>query len=360
LDSVLGGVSIIDLRQLHISDLDQAYEFARIYGYDLAVESDLKLAWSYHRKAVTFLRDFLLEDNESIPESLTDPKQLKDPAFLLVYASTQEHHSNSIQRWACTILRVIHVYVHLDNDLFHHYRKQIQEQILLPLERRIVDDVGASGPVLGLATEREQISLKRFDVKPMKMTSSAVIKLLAKPATVTQTLFDKLGVRFVTNNVFDAFRVVRYLINEHLISVAHIMPDQSNNTLYPTNLFMECMADLIDSEVALSDEAICQKLDNLLKKNSDSADFREKYNPYSGKNFRNMKFICRHLVSIKASENGLGKKDFRFFYPYEIQIIDNASYLASLAGPASHEHYKERQRRAARARVLWQDTHEPS
>ncbi len=350
LDSVLGGVSVIDLRQLHISTIEKAYDFAKIYGYDLNDAEDREAAWSYHRKAVTFLREFLLEEGEDLPEILTDPQQLKDPAFLLIYASTQEHQNNSIQKWACAILRVVHVYVHLENDLFRHYRDEIQQQILRPIEERITQRPVMGSPVLGLAADGEQITLNKFEVKTMKTTSSAIIKLLAKPAMVTQSLYDRLGVRFVTRNIFDSFRVLRYLIHQHLVSVAHIMPDQSNNTLYPTNLFLEVMGHLQTSNEGLSEEQIQQQLLAKLEMNPDAAKFREKYNPYSGEAFRNMKFISRRLISVAADDGQ--KKNFRFFYPFEVQIIDHDAYVSSLSGPSAHAQYKERQRRAARARVL--------
>jgi uncharacterized protein (TIGR04562 family) len=42
----------------------------------------------------------------------------------------------------------------------------------------------------------------------------------------------------------------------------------------------------------------------------------------------------------------------RFFFPYEIQILDADSFEEARSGRASHDDYRERQREAVRRRVL--------
>ena len=42
----------------------------------------------------------------------------------------------------------------------------------------------------------------------------------------------------------------------------------------------------------------------------------------------------------------------RFAFPYEVQILDKASYLDSKVGHGAHASYKQRQLFAARRRVL--------
>jgi uncharacterized protein (TIGR04562 family) len=43
---------------------------------------------------------------------------------------------------------------------------------------------------------------------------------------------------------------------------------------------------------------------------------------------------------------------YRFFFPYEIQIVDLETHRNNMEGQASHDTYKLRQLQAARKRVL--------
>ncbi len=345
LGCVFGGHSVIDIAQLDIHDLEKAKEFIRAYGYNLDDPKDHEEAWGIHRRAIGFLRDKILEPGEEIPELLVDPKQLKDLGYLLIYVSTQEHQGNMIQKWACALLRVMHVVVHLRNDLFSVFYEEIQEQVLSPM-RKLISVDPLSGTALGGVNFSERIKLHRFDVKPLKSSDSSIVKMLAKPSAVALYLFDKLGVRFVTRNLFDAFKVARFLVDHHLLSFPHILPDQSNNSLYPYKIFLEVM-DEVKDQVLDADEVeklLVQKL-----KNYDSKS--EKVNLFSGDDYRFLKFINRQLirVNIKVGEK---TREISFFYPYEIQIMNYETYLKNISGPESHDQYKERQRLAARRRVL--------
>lgn len=345
LETLIGGLATLDVPRLNIQNLEQAKAFIKTYGYDMEQEKDISQLWSYHRRAVTFIRTELLRKNEDIPEILSDPNQLKDLAYLLIYASTQDQREDSLQRWACAILKVMHVLVHLDNDLFTFFSSEIQNQILKPLQDSIHTDP-VSGIKLGMPKDRERIALKKFEVKPLKTSNSSITKLLAKPEAVAFSILDKMGVRFVTKHLFDAFRVMRFLIDNNLVSFAHMIPDQSNNTLYPVNLFTEVM-ESITKDMDLKAKDIDEMLAGKLREAGQRAQFRAKINQFSSKDYRFIKFITRRLIRVES-----GDKPLSFFYPYEIQILDYETYLKNLSGPASHEEYKTRQREKARVRVL--------
>lgn len=121
LQTLVGGTPSLDIQRLNIRGLDEAHHFVKAYGYDLSSEKDLDLLWRYYRRAVNYIRTHLLQEGEEIPEMLADPNQLKNLAYLLIYASTREVKQNSVQNWACAILRVMHVLVHLENDLFFSF-----------------------------------------------------------------------------------------------------------------------------------------------------------------------------------------------------------------------------------------------
>lgn len=345
IETVIGGLSAIDITRLEIQDLEQAYRFIKAYGYDLDLQADLDQVWSYHRRAISLIREELLNEGESIPPELTDPTLLQDVGYLLVYASAHSTDEKSVplQRWSCAILRVMHTFAHIDNDLFSNYSEEIQDQMIKPFRDHMLTDA-ITGTTLGLSTDMDQIPLHRFDVKSLKTRSSAVIKLLSKPQTVAFNLLDKIGVRIVTKNVLDAFRVVRFLHRENIISFPNIMPDQSRNTLYPMNLLLEI---LNSTPMNTSNEQLQELMVKKLEDSAHQATYLEKPNEFSSENYRVIKFIARKLIEIKV-----GDKDIHFFYPLEVQVMDYENYLKTLSGPGSHQEYKKRQRDAARKRVL--------
>ena len=324
------------------------------YGYDLNDPEHREQLWAMHRRAVSLIKEQIIDEGETIPDRLVDPAQLMDLTQLLIFASSRAPEMAEVQKWSCAILRVMHVYVHMRNDLFSAFRDEIQAQLLKPLQDAILQDDILGSIRLGPSLPDGGIKLHKFEIKPFKTTASSVIKLLARPEKVALTLLDKLGVRFVTRTTHDSFRVVRYLIENHILSYPHIIPDQSINTLYPINLFVEVMNDVGALEEAGTDvtpDRVQSMLKDRLETENSRAEYRERENQFSAKDHRFIKFISRKLVTVPIGE-GEKKRLFRFFYPFEIQVMDYDTYLKNLSGPMAHDEYKNRQRKKARERVL--------
>ena len=89
----------------------------------------------------------------------------------------------------------------------------------------------------------------------------------------------------------------------------------------------------------------------LLEK-SHEIEFLRKENYFSGSEYRFIKFICRKLIRINLPKESKDKGSFSFFFPFEVQIVDNENYQKNMTGPSEHQAYKERQQQAARKRVL--------
>jgi uncharacterized protein (TIGR04562 family) len=345
--SLIGGLSSLDVPRLNIQSLTDAQSFIRAYGFNFEDETDIKRLWRYHRRAVNFIRNELLEEGESYPEALSDPDHLKDLLHLLIYASTHDQKEMSLQRWACATLKVMHVMVHLDNDLFTYYSNEIQEQLFKPY-RNMIHESDEHGLFLGVPGEEEMIPLEKFDVKTFKSSKSSVTKLLAKPEEVAFTLLDKMGIRFVTRHLYDVFRVLRFLMDKNLVSFPHIISDQSNNTLYPLNLFCE-VVESVTKEQDLSSAQLDILLQQKMEQASERGEYRQKLNAFSSRDYRFIKFITRSMVRVPM---GADQNPLTFFYPYEVQIVDIETYQKSLGGTASHKEYKARQKKRARLRVL--------
>jgi len=351
LGCVVGGVSALDIPRLNIHTVEEARQFILAYGYDVNDFASQDELWATHRRAIALIKEQLLDEGEQIPERLVDQHQLKDLCELLIIASSRAPQDRELQRWACAILRVMHVYVHLRNDLFSAFRDEIQAQILKPLQEAIVHREASGSSVLGPSVDGG-IELAKFEIKPFKTTASSVVKLLARPEKVALTLLDKLGVRFVTRTTYDSFRVIRFLVDQHILSYPHIIPDQSNNTLYPVNLFLEVMEELKTRPAGeFAQDEIQRALSTRLEREHSRAEYRERINEFSGPEHRFIKFINRKLITISVGPTET-QRAFRFFYPFEIQVMDYETYLRNHSGPAAHDEYKNRQRKRARARVL--------
>ncbi len=352
LHTMVGGLSSLDTPKLYIKSLDEAYSFLKSYGFDLHNPHDEKKLWYYHRRALVLLREKLLDPQEEIPFELADQKQLKDIRNLLLYASNDcvaGSKEKELQKWSCALLRVIHVFVHSENDLFSFFSEDIQNQILSPIQACVFHE--GDKVIFKHPFSSEEITLKHFETKPFKTSASSVIKMLSKSDVVALKVLDKLGVRFITENLVDAFRLSLFLAERNIINFAHVIPDQSSNNLYPLNLFVESVKSYLndrDSMLQLSHSADFEK--ELYKKwgeQKDKAILIRKENSFSDSEYRFIKFICRKLITINNS-----KGPFSFFYPFEIQIMDHNTYLKNQTGTSQHDLYKEKQRQAARKRVF--------
>jgi len=350
LNSVVGGHSAIDIPKLNIQTLEAASAFLLSYGFDISRENDLEKLWYYHRRALVLMFEKLGFHDAELPELFRDRKNLGDIRRLLLYASSADPQEKLLQRWACAILRCMHVFVHAENDLFSSFSEEIQSQILTPFQNRIRYDGTTHRTFLESgAKEHDSIELLGFEVKPFKTSSSTVIKLLAKPDALAMKIFDKLGVRFITRNLFDTFQVVRFLIRENVISFPHIMPDQSSNNLYPVDLFMKVCDDLSHRLDTLDEKSIQEAFEQKIREEGDNVKFLRKENFFSGEDYKFIKFISRKLIHVKPLG---GKEEFSFFYPFEVQIMDQSAHQRILSGPSEHQAYKERQRTAARKRLF--------
>lgn len=344
LQTVAGGRSALEMRRLHILNLEAANSFLKSYGFDINNESDVRKLWHHHRRAIVLMTEKLGFVEASIPPEIRDPKVLEDVRLLLLYASRES--TDPLQKWACAVLRCMHVFVHTESDLFSFFSEEIQKQILSPFENAVAI-AGANIALKGKVFTDLEVALTHFQVKPFKTSSSTVIKLLAKPDALAMRIYDKIGVRFVTKSVFDSFQVIRFLVRENLISFPHIMPDQSSNNLYPVELFLRVCDDLDIIDLRDDDEIQSYFLQKLSK--SGDANLFRKINEQSAIDFRFIKFISRKLIRILPQG---AKEEFSFFYPFEVQVMDQKSYESALTGPTEHQAYKERQILAARTRLF--------
>ncbi|MFN8943004.1 MAG: TIGR04552 family protein, partial [Pseudobdellovibrionaceae bacterium] len=315
LHCLAGGQSAIDIKRLNLTTLEEAEAFLVNYGFDYQIDEQRERLWYYYRRAFVLLTESLGYAESDFPAVLKDRKDLKDLRLLLLFAS--DTSDEKLQKWSCALLRAIHVFVHSENDLFFTFPEEIQRQILGAIEKNILIDGSLHKTFLKMdGSGFEPVELKSFEMKSFKGSTSTVIKLLAKPDALAMKIYDKLGVRFVTKNLFDTFRVIRFLTGTNMISFPHIMPDQSSNNLFPVDLFSELVVQIqADHPNATSDE-VSQILLSQLESSDKKSDLFKKSNQFSGYDYQFIKFITRKLIRVQSADG----KQFSFFFPYEVQI----------------------------------------
>ncbi|MEM7645760.1 MAG: TIGR04552 family protein, partial [Pseudomonadota bacterium] len=282
--SMIGGVSVLEAPRLSVRDIDQAVDFIQSYGYDWSEEVDQKTIYSYYRQAIAFLQDKFVDDEEAPLAELFDANEINDVRHLLVAASSRDPDDKKIQRWACATLKVMHVMAHLNNDLYSIFDDEIREQILNPIQNFVTED-SIQGATF-LQNEHEKIRLNKFEFKPVKNQASGIVKLLAKRKLVALNILDRIGVRFVTRNTFDIFRTLRFLVNSSLVSYPQCIVNESINTVYPTNLFLEAMDTLRAKSAKMSSKEISELLDKKLEEQGDEAEFTQKDSVFTDPDYK--------------------------------------------------------------------------
>jgi len=351
LDTLIGGISPLDLSNLSIDSVEDAQEFLESYGFDWENAADRKELTSIYQKALVFLKSEILQEGESIPAQLTDVNEAKDMRRLFTYVNDKSETTPlELRKWSGALLKVMHVILHFSHDMYSIFPEEIQKQILGPIEHCVSTDPGMGLTFLRKDSQQETIKLYKFEKKPVKDFRSSILKLLAKRKLFALNIYDNIGVRFVTWTVFDAFRVLRFLMAQSLVHPFHTITDQAVNTVYPNNLLTEVMDNLRTKGDNLEPAEVDLILQKKLHENVDRAEYLVKENNFSGEGYKFIKFVCRKLIRVNV--NGF---EHRFFYPFEVQVLTRDAYLESIQGEQAHHEYKKRQKAAARRRLLSAD-----
>jgi uncharacterized protein (TIGR04562 family) len=341
LRSIIGGLSAIDVPRLHCATAEEAEQFLEGYGFDWGRTGHRLELEDLRTEAIRFIEEQLLEEDEAIPAEI---REQADPRQLLCWASSSEPTPR--QRWSCALLRVAHTLAHSRSYFNDKYGDEIRRQIFERFEPhlRMSDD----GLMLG---SDEPIALVDFEVKPTKPVQSVAMKLLHKVENVAEDIFDRVGVRFITEERFDALLVVRYLREKNVFMFANVKPSRSRNTLIDLDWLQELMAGL-DQEITEGNIPEHERLEVLraaVREHQYPGPPAPSYNPYSAASYHALQFTCRQMIRVP---DDTGRGEIRFFFPFEVQILDEESYQLSRSGYAAHHLYKARQRDAVRDRVF--------
>ena len=388
MDLVIGGKSALDSKFFvgPVIDEEQSKRFLLGYGLDYDDPVTKAELFGNFQEALQFIRRyFLKEGNEDgldlkIPNGILMVMDISD-LFIMAVGSKPDLKPEDIF-WAEAILKIMHTILHVDKDLRFNYFQAIQTQIFDRFYKYLDRDKEEK---LFLKDKEGLVSipLANFETKSRKERDSVVIKLLHKAENVAEELFDRVGVRIVTENRFDALRVAKFLLENFIVIPHNIKPSRSVNNLVDLAKFKGQYKGIV--KLALKDKLseeeflreVSKKMDSCLPEpeNGDKGE-----NLHTLKDYQSIQFTCRQLVNYKNPffkdfnelrqeaksmgdknplaakilnlDMGMVPREVRFFYPYEVQVFDLESYKVNTEGEASHQEYKKSQIQTAMKRVF--------
>ncbi len=380
---ILGGKSALDAKSFlgTIKDLSSVESFLKHYGHDIHDPILMAELFGNYQEAMQFIKKYFLKEGNEEGLPLEIPPRfhlISDLSELFLMAAGQIPRITLEERlWSGIILKVMHTILHADKDLRHNYLPVIQQQIFDQFYKAL--QRGDDGKLYFVHEQRQvQIPLYDFQTKAKKSRESIVLKLLHKPENVAEEVFDRIGVRFITLNKADTLLLIKFLDEKHNIIPQNLKPSRSVNSLLDVEKFKGKYGALVRKCIKeqLSEEEFYHLFNESIMDSafSESDDKRIVKNGFSHKKYRSIQFTCRQLInyrhpfiqdvmelktmakkqhdngveselSKKALELDLGllRRDVRFFYPFEVQIVDYENYLINTEGEASHEIYKKAQ-----------------
>lgn len=370
MESFVDGVSPIDLSYFPISTMAEAEDFLLHYGVDFSDEEDRAEVQKVLGESIEYLHRVLCPAPSPSDRTLTLPVELTEigslPQLLLVASG-----DGPLQPWACAVLRVMHTINHANHAVRAPYYAQVKQQILGRFHKHLHQDEQGR---YWLGHGPDSVLLVHYSYREEKSRESLILKLLHKPDNVAQSVFDRIGLKLVVDRPLDALLVLRYFRRHNLTIFANVTPGRSRNSLLSIRKFRQTFSELREDGASL--EQALRELRKLDFTSQEGPTGTAPVNPHSGPGFRSIQFTCRQLIRIRnpiyhtltelAEQPGQAaaqhsmlelarvsqEKVLRFFFPYEVQVMDKESYERSQSGDTSHAAYRMRQLRSARTRVL--------
>ena len=165
MDTMISGHSAIDVPRLYLSNLSDADEFLRSYGFRWDDPEDRAELEGLRREALDFLENNLIEDEPGL-ELVPVVRDQEDIRKLLLWASAPIDGSR--QLWSCTMLRLMHTFAHCGSYFQQMFSEQIREQVLGRFEAHVNE--GLNG--LRLGEGPDAIPLYSFQFRGTKSRSS--------------------------------------------------------------------------------------------------------------------------------------------------------------------------------------------
>ena len=382
LEVILEGKSALD-SSFFISPLshDDAIDaFLREYGLDPNDPVTQAELFGNFQEALQFIKKYFLKSGNTngldmtIPPHFYQMTSVKEVIRMATGNSTKTNPEEVL--WAEIILKVMHTILHVDKDLKSNYFNIIQTQIFDRFYRFLHRDK-EENLFLGKRDE-SALPIVGFETKSRKSRDSVIIKLLHKEENIAEELFDRIGVRIITKSRFDIIRAISFLMGKFIILPHNIKPSRSVNTIVDIVNFKEKYRQLIRTAIReqWDEQTFLETVENEIQAYvvSDKA----RLNLHSSQSYRSIQFTYRQLIKykkpfwkefnelkaliqentsdlaekIRSLDTSSVDKEVRFFFPYEVQIVDEETHRQNSLGDASHSEYKKSQIQSVIKRIF--------
>ena len=318
---LLRGESIIDWHRLSFADHSEVDRFLRLNEFDPESDDEMGRLEDIRGDAVDYLsRAFAM----AIPDEVAADLPARD--LFLVASSSGPH-----QKWACVVLKVMHIIQHINGRAALLKMSVSDEIIFREIELKVmavVEQLRAAGAPLA----EWEWSRKPHD--------SQITKLLAKRSSIAANIYDKLRFRLIVPQPEDLVPMLATLTRQ-LIPFNYVVPGESLNQLVD-------LAEMVRQQEQRREGTITPTPPLTV-------------NEFSGPEYRIINFVADLPLRI---ERILPRADLPadlthvVFVLTEFQIADKATALRNESGASSHEAYKARQHERVRMR-LFRDKDDP-
>jgi uncharacterized protein (TIGR04562 family) len=381
MDVLIGGKSSIDLQELKVRSWQDATEFLRYYGYDPDVPGDAQKIHMVICEAWNFIEQYLMpfewSRGKQPPSHLLYTHDARD---IILAASDLRPEVATTQAWACAVLRVMHTIAHIDGVTKYADIEAARTQVMNRFLKFVFRDQDGK---LRFGDRQTSVVLDRIEWKLRKSRESIILKLLHKKANVAETIYDLLGIRVITKKLADVMVVVKFLRDFHIVTFPNCNPSRARNSLIDVESFkhnVDMLREMLE-DGRIKPQEFTNILQGLTKP---LAVVNSAANPHTAKGYRAVQLTCRQLIRYPnpavrwqeklrryLQEKDLSESSRRIcdeilqlvagesqeeqlegFFPFELQVMDEASAAQNSIGEASHDRYKQSQVKAARRRVL--------
>jgi len=381
MDVLIGGKSSIDLQELKVRSWQDATEFLRYYGYDPDVPGDAQKIHMVICEAWNFIEQYLMpfewSRGKQPPANLLFTHDARD---ILVAASDLRPEVATTQAWACAVLRVMHTIAHIDGVTKYADIEAARTQVMNRFLKFVFRDQDGK---LRFGDRQTSVVLDRIEWKLRKSRESIILKLLHKKANVAETIYDLLGIRIITKRLADVMVIVKFLRDFHIVTFPNCNPSRARNSLIDVESFkhnVDMLREMLE-DGRIKPQEFSNILQGLTKP---LAAVNSAVNPHTAKGYRAVQLTCRQLIRYPnpalrwqeklrryRSEKALSEQaqqvcteilqlvasesqeeQLEGFFPFELQVMDEASAAQNSIGEASHDRYKQSQVKASRRRVL--------
>jgi len=313
---MLRGDSVIDWHHLGFTDHAEVDRFLRLNEFDPESDDEMARLEEIRAAAVDYLaRAYAM----AIPDEVAGDLAARD--LFLVASSSGPH-----QKWACVVLKVMHIIHHINGRQALLKVSVSDEIIFREIELKVlqvVEQLRAAGAPLA---EFE------WSRKPL---DSQITKLLAKRSTLAANIYDKLRFRLIVPQHSDIVPMLATLTRQ-LIPFNYVVPGESMNQL------IDLMAELPNHATTGPSAAVPK-------------------NEFSGPDYRIINFVADlplRLERLMPIGDVPPELSHVVFVLTEFQVADKATAQRNESGASSHEAYKQRQHDRVRLR-LFRDKDDP-